>query len=86
MADFVRLPLERAGGMMNLIDIYCLFNRARGTGIFLVLLSVFLSERFFVGYLPECLQIKHGIVSHYAELISPEDLLQACVLWEKFDV
>ncbi|RXI10039.1 hypothetical protein DVH24_028471 [Malus domestica] len=49
--DFVRLPLERAGGMMNLIDIYCLFNRARGT-----------------------------------ELISPEDLLQACSLWEKFDV
>lgn len=22
----------------------------------------------------------------YAELISPEDLLQACSLWEKFDV
>ncbi|KAJ6687555.1 VACUOLAR PROTEIN-SORTING-ASSOCIATED PROTEIN 36, partial [Salix koriyanagi] len=37
--------------MINLIDIYCLFNRARGT-----------------------------------ELISPEDLLQACSLWEKFDV
>lgn len=51
LADFVRLPLEKAGGMMNLIDIYCLFNRARGT-----------------------------------ELISPEDLLQACSLWEKFDV
>ncbi|ONI21362.1 hypothetical protein PRUPE_2G061300 [Prunus persica] len=51
LADFVRLPLERSGGMMNLIDIYCLFNRARGT-----------------------------------ELISPEDLLQACSLWEKFDV
>lgn len=32
LADFVRLPLERSGGMMNLIDIYCLFNRARGTG------------------------------------------------------
>ncbi|KAL6124796.1 hypothetical protein ACLB2K_077305 [Fragaria x ananassa] len=31
LADFVRLPLERAGGMMNLTDIYCLFNRARGT-------------------------------------------------------
>ncbi|KAK9912217.1 hypothetical protein M0R45_036088 [Rubus argutus] len=51
LSDFVRIPLERAGGMMNLIDIYCLFNRARGT-----------------------------------ELISPEDLLQACSLWEKFDV
>ncbi|XP_037494526.1 vacuolar protein sorting-associated protein 36 isoform X2 [Jatropha curcas] len=51
LADFVRIPLERAGGMINLIDIYCLFNRARGT-----------------------------------ELISPEDLLQACILWEKFDV
>ncbi|KAH6804169.1 EAP30/Vps36 family protein [Perilla frutescens var. frutescens] len=37
--------------MINLIDVYCLFNRARGT-----------------------------------ELISPDDLLQACSLWEKFDV
>lgn len=51
LADFVKIPLERAGGMMNLIDIYCLFNRARGT-----------------------------------ELISPDDLLRACSLWEKFDV
>ncbi|XP_057502950.1 vacuolar protein sorting-associated protein 36-like [Actinidia eriantha] len=51
LADFVKIPIERAGGMVNLIDIYCLFNRARGT-----------------------------------ELISPEDLLQACSLWEKFDV
>ncbi|XP_077226438.1 EAP30/Vps36 family protein isoform X2 [Tasmannia lanceolata] len=51
LADFVKLPLERAGGMIALIDIYCLFNRARGT-----------------------------------ELISPEDLLQACAIWEKFDV
>ncbi|KAK7261400.1 hypothetical protein RIF29_27709 [Crotalaria pallida] len=49
--DFVKVPLERAGGIINLIDIYCLFNRARGT-----------------------------------ELISPDDLLQACSLWEKFDV
>ncbi|XP_044462608.1 vacuolar protein sorting-associated protein 36 [Mangifera indica] len=51
LADFVKIPLERAGGMINLIDIYCLFNRARGTA-----------------------------------LISPDDLLQACSLWEKFDV
>ncbi|GFQ03379.1 vacuolar protein sorting-associated protein 36 [Phtheirospermum japonicum] len=51
LADFVKIPLERGGGMINLIDIYCLFNRARGT-----------------------------------ELISPDDLLQACSLWEKFDV
>ncbi|KAL6582226.1 Vacuolar protein-sorting-associated protein 36 [Orobanche minor] len=51
LADFLKIPLERAGGMINLIDIYCLFNRARGT-----------------------------------ELISPDDLLQACSLWEKFDV
>ncbi|PPD75394.1 hypothetical protein GOBAR_DD27664 [Gossypium barbadense] len=51
LADFVRIPLERAGGMINLIDAYCLFNCARGT-----------------------------------ELISPDDMLQACSLWEKFDV
>ncbi|OAY65418.1 Vacuolar protein sorting-associated protein 36 [Ananas comosus] len=51
LADFVKLPLERAGGMMSLVEVYCLFNRARGT-----------------------------------ELISPEDLLQACAIWEKFDV
>ncbi|KAJ4720497.1 vacuolar protein sorting-associated protein 36-like [Melia azedarach] len=51
LADFVKIPLERSGGMINLIDVYCLFNRARGTA-----------------------------------LISPDDLLQACSLWEKFDV
>ncbi|KAK6928974.1 Snf8/Vps36 family [Dillenia turbinata] len=51
LADFVKIPLEKAGGMINLIDIYCVFNRARGT-----------------------------------ELISPEDLLQACSIWEKIDV
>ncbi|XP_006347709.1 vacuolar protein sorting-associated protein 36 [Solanum tuberosum] len=51
LADFAKIPLERAGGMINFIDIYCLFNRARGT-----------------------------------ELISPDDLLRACSLWEKFDV
>ncbi|KAJ6989124.1 hypothetical protein NC653_021874 [Populus alba x Populus x berolinensis] len=49
--NFVRIPLEKAGGMINLIDIYCLLSRAPGT-----------------------------------ELISPEDLLQACSLWGKFDV
>ncbi|KAF0892110.1 hypothetical protein E2562_013489 [Oryza meyeriana var. granulata] len=51
LADYIRIPLEKAGGMMALVDVYCLYNRARGT-----------------------------------ELISPEDLLQACSLWEKFDV
>uniref|UniRef100_A0A5B7CAP6 Vacuolar protein-sorting-associated protein 36 n=1 Tax=Davidia involucrata TaxID=16924 RepID=A0A5B7CAP6_DAVIN len=51
LADFVKIPLEKAGGMISLVDIYCFFNRARGT-----------------------------------ELISPDDLLQACSLWEKFDV
>lgn len=51
LADFVQIPLERAGGMIALIDVYCMFNRARGT-----------------------------------ELISPEDLLQACAIWEKLNV
>eukprot|EP01018_Ginkgo_biloba_P041222 Gb_00030 [translate_table: standard] len=37
--------------MIALIDVYCMFNRARGT-----------------------------------ELISPEDLLQACTIWERLDV
>ncbi|WOL18043.1 vacuolar protein sorting-associated protein 36 isoform X2 [Canna indica] len=51
LADFVKMPLEKAGGMIALVDVYCLYNRARGTA-----------------------------------LISPEDLLQACTLWKKFDV
>ncbi|KAH9295024.1 hypothetical protein KI387_038612, partial [Taxus chinensis] len=51
LADFVKIPLERAGGMVALVDVYCMFNRARGT-----------------------------------ELISPEDLLQACAIWEKLNV
>ncbi|XP_024523405.1 vacuolar protein sorting-associated protein 36 isoform X1 [Selaginella moellendorffii] len=51
LADFVGSPLQSAGGMLALVDVYCLFNRARGT-----------------------------------ELISPEDLLQACDLWDRLDV
>lgn len=31
LADFLRAPLESAGGMMTLPDVFCLFNRARGT-------------------------------------------------------
>jgi hypothetical protein len=41
-----RTPLQKMGGMMTLTDVYCLYNRARGT-----------------------------------ELISPEDLLEACQLF-----
>ncbi|CAN8298115.1 unnamed protein product [Cochlearia groenlandica] len=51
LADFVRIPLEQAGGMISLTDMYYHFNRARGT-----------------------------------ELISPDDLWKACILWEKIDV
>lgn len=31
LADFLHEPLERAGGLMPLTDVYCLFNRARGS-------------------------------------------------------
>ncbi|KAK9843451.1 hypothetical protein WJX81_003206 [Elliptochloris bilobata] len=31
LADFLRPRIERAGGMMPLPDVFCLFNRARGT-------------------------------------------------------
>ena len=31
LADFLTARVERAGGMMALPDVYCLFNRARGT-------------------------------------------------------
>eukprot|EP00898_Chlorokybus_atmophyticus_P007091 jgi/Chlat1/7383/Chrsp6S07420 len=51
LADFLLVPLERAGGMIALPDVYCMFNRARGT-----------------------------------ELISPEDLVQACRVWESINV
>jgi len=43
LSDFLFQPLQKNGGIMNLIDVYCLFNRARGS-----------------------------------ELVSPDDLLQAC--------
>ena len=43
LADFLAAPLAKAGGVLMLPDVYCLFNRARGT-----------------------------------ELVSPDDLLQAC--------
>ncbi|KAL2642752.1 hypothetical protein R1flu_010339 [Riccia fluitans] len=51
LADFVKIPLQKSGGMLAMVDAYCLFNRARGT-----------------------------------ELISPEDLLQACSIWASVDV
>lgn len=31
LADFVKVPVQKAGGMLSLVDVYCLFNRARGT-------------------------------------------------------
>ncbi|GLC37231.1 hypothetical protein PLESTB_001145500 [Pleodorina starrii] len=31
LADFLHLPLQRCGGLISLPDVYCLFNRARGT-------------------------------------------------------
>lgn len=42
VADFVKIPLERAGGMINMIDVYCLFNRARGTGFVKYLINLYL--------------------------------------------
>eukprot|EP00850_Spirogloea_muscicola_P003348 SM000013S26517 [mRNA] locus=s13:798735:801432:+ [translate_table: standard] len=51
LADFVNEPLAKAGGMVALVDVYCMFNRARGT-----------------------------------ELISPEDLVQACTIWRSIDM
>ncbi|PNH06425.1 Vacuolar protein sorting-associated protein 36 [Tetrabaena socialis] len=31
LADFLSAPLQRCGGLLSLPDVYCLFNRARGT-------------------------------------------------------
>ncbi len=31
LADFLATPLSRCGGLLSLPDVYCLFNRARGT-------------------------------------------------------
>lgn len=31
LADFLVAPMARSGGMMPLPDVYCLYNRARGT-------------------------------------------------------
>ena len=33
LADFMRPKLEQAGGVMTLTDVYCLYNRARGTNL-----------------------------------------------------
>jgi len=51
LADWLQKPLQRFGGMMQMTDVYCYFNRARGT-----------------------------------ELVSPEDLYRACVLFEELKV
>ena len=31
LADFLEKPLQQSGGIMTLPDVYCLYNRARGT-------------------------------------------------------
>lgn len=31
LADFLKGAMEKAGGLMPVPDVYCLFNRARGT-------------------------------------------------------
>lgn len=31
LADFLAKPLQQSGGIMTLPDVYCLYNRARGT-------------------------------------------------------
>ncbi|TPX48639.1 hypothetical protein SeMB42_g01930 [Synchytrium endobioticum] len=48
LAEFLERVLPRSGGMMALVDVYCIFNRARGVA-----------------------------------LVSPEDLIRACQLFEK---
>lgn len=32
LAEFLQRVLERTSGMIALIDVYCVFNRARGVG------------------------------------------------------
>lgn len=78
--------------MINLIDIYCLFNRARGTGTVFIKLNMLFSfhVRIRFTFLIISQSIWKAKVLIYllfiTELISPDDLLQACSLWEKFDV
>ena len=51
LGKFLAPRVDKAGGMMAMADIYCLFNRARGT-----------------------------------ELVSPDDLLQACTCFPQAGV
>jgi len=51
LADWIQRPLDKLGGMIAMTDLYCIFNRARGT-----------------------------------EMISPDDLYRACVLFEELNV
>ena len=51
LGDFLGPKVDKVGGMMAMADVYCLFNRARGT-----------------------------------ELVSPDDLLQACTCFPQAGV
>jgi ESCRT-II complex subunit VPS36 len=33
LSDFLSAILDKAGGMMSLVDIYCMYNRARGIAL-----------------------------------------------------
>lgn len=38
LVEFILPIVEREGGTMSLMDIYCVFNRARGVGMFFIFL------------------------------------------------
>ena len=70
LAEFLQKVLERTSGMIALIDVYCVFNRARGVGEMIV----------FDTIAPSC---PDQLLSPNKALISPEDLQNACAAFER---
>ena len=73
LADWL---LKRAfrmhGNVMLLTDLYCMFNRARGTG------SLFMTRLHNILFLL--------ILNRFVEMISPEDLYRACLMFEQLQL
>ena len=65
LVDYLEVPLETNGGMMSLTDVYCLFNRARGTELISpedLLESAKLWEELGLGHKVKLKRFESGVV------------------------
>ncbi|ETV93182.1 hypothetical protein, variant [Aphanomyces invadans] len=76
LASFLKLPLDASGGILTLSDIYCLFNRARGTEL------ISPEDLYHAAALQKPLHLGMHMRKFEGGLI----VLQAGAVWTSFDL